>query len=107
MRKMPPPVDPTVSYVEGFYWIQNLKLGSVGVMLYKDGRWHRRDYETEEIGVVEGPLPPPTDEQRASQDAYFAAETQKERASFGDIEDPSWFDFVDGYYWVQWDGEDA
>lgn len=106
MLKMPPPVDPTVTYVEGYYWIQNLKLGSVGVMLYTDGRWHRHDYETEEIGVVEGPLQPPTEQQRASQDAYFAAETQKERASFGDIKDPSWFDWVDGYYWVQWDDQE-
>ena len=24
MLKMPPPVDPTVTYVEGYYWIQNL-----------------------------------------------------------------------------------
>ena len=106
MLKMPPPVDLTVTYVEGYYWIQNLKLGSVGVMLYTNGRWHRHDYETEEIGVVEGPLQPPTEQQRASQDAYFAADTQMERASFGDIKDPSWFDWVDGYYWVQWDDQE-
>ena len=104
MLKMPPPIDPTIAYMEGYYWVQILKFGTVVVVLYKDGHWHY--FQREEIGVVEGPLPLPTEEQMASQEAYFAAETAKERALYAHIENPCWFDWVDGYYWVQWDDED-
>ncbi len=107
---------------DGYYWLYYHQHGSLIVQLHRHGYWHDENMEArDELEIVEGPLPYPTQAQIDSQAQHFEAARQKQWRELGD--DPLWpidelprWDrkkypetepqyIIPGYYWAKFEDE--
>lgn len=86
---------------DGFYWVRVVEHDSRTIQLSRDCAWVvDLAVEGEKVLVLQGPLVPPTPEERAGQEAHFAARLEAEWKQHGC--DPRWDGrWLQGFYWVR------